>query len=141
MQAWTVRSSLKQGITTERRTGGEVVGKWFFLIFIFSRRSRLDICYFVNVVHAFWKKPFGSVFKEAIEQFAFLVAQIIKNEILKKIRKDNDLQTIKIIAVVDSPTKPEQDALLQKGYDEYISKKWPIEEVIKKIEQAIAIIY
>lgn len=63
------------------------------------------------------------------------------DEILKKIRLDENLQTIKIIAMERNLNEIEQKAILQKGYDGYADKDWPIEKIIQKIEQTIAIIY
>lgn len=61
--------------------------------------------------------------------------------ICKSIRADEDLQTIKIIAIANKLRDSESAALLQKGFDGYISNSDDIDEIIKKIEEATAIIY
>lgn len=62
-------------------------------------------------------------------------------EICKSIRNNDDLQTIKIIALANQLSDSESVALLQKGFDGYISNPANATEVIKKIEEATAIIY
>jgi len=61
--------------------------------------------------------------------------------ICKSIRANEDLQTIKIIALANQLSDSESAALLQKGFDGYISNAGNADEVIKKIEEATAIIY
>ncbi len=61
-------------------------------------------------------------------------------EICKSIRNNNgDLQTVKIIALANQLSDSESVALLQKGFDGYISNPANATEVIKKIEEATAI--
>ncbi len=61
--------------------------------------------------------------------------------ICKNIRADEDLQTIKIIAFANQLSDSESAALLQKGFDGHISDSVDAAEIIKKIEEATAIIY
>jgi excisionase family DNA binding protein len=61
--------------------------------------------------------------------------------ICKSIRCDEDLQTIKIIAVANRLNGSESAALLQLGFDGYVSSPCDAVEVIKKIEETMAIIY
>ena len=61
--------------------------------------------------------------------------------ICRSIRDDEDLQTIKIIALAENLSQTESDALMQKGFDACVSDANDVTEVIKKIEEAIAIIY
>lgn len=61
--------------------------------------------------------------------------------ICRSIRTNEDLQTIKIIAIADRLSESESAALLQKGFDGSISDSNDIDEIIKKIEEATAIIY
>ena len=63
------------------------------------------------------------------------------NDICKNIRSIEELQTMKIIAIAKNLGPSESAALLQKGFDGYISEPGNITEVIKKIEEATAIIY
>jgi len=57
------------------------------------------------------------------------------------IRANEDLQTIKVIAIANRLSDSESAALLQKGFDAYIPYSADVTEVIKKIEEATAIIY
>jgi excisionase family DNA binding protein len=59
----------------------------------------------------------------------------------KGIRENEDLRTIKIIALVNNLSDSESTALLQKGFDGYVPYSADAVEVIKRIEEAIAIIY
>lgn len=61
--------------------------------------------------------------------------------ICRSIRADEDLQTIKIIALANHLSDSESAALLQKGFDGYISDASDAAEAIRKIEEAISIIY
>lgn len=70
-----------------------------------------------------------------------LAEDIAVMDICKSIRADEDLQTIKIIAMTNQLSDSESAALLQKGFDGYVTDPGNIDEVIRKIEEAIAIIY
>jgi len=71
-----------------------------------------------------------------------LSAQDINAEdICKAIRADEDLQTVKIIAMGEKLSESEAAALLQKGYDGYVSDPSNVDDVIRKVEEATAIIY
>ncbi|MGD2094578.1 MAG: helix-turn-helix domain-containing protein [Phycisphaerales bacterium] len=61
--------------------------------------------------------------------------------ICKGIRSNEDLHTIKIIAIANQLNDSEVSALLQKGFDGYVPYSADAEEVIRKIEEATAIIY
>jgi excisionase family DNA binding protein len=61
--------------------------------------------------------------------------------ISKGIKDNEDLRTIKIIALVNQLSESESSALLQKGFDGYVPYAADAVEVIKRIEEAIAIIY
>jgi len=61
--------------------------------------------------------------------------------ICKGIRENEDLRTIKIIALVGQLSDSESKALLQKGFDGYVSYSADVIDVIKRIEEAIAILY
>ena len=62
-------------------------------------------------------------------------------EICKNIRKTEDLQTVKLIAIANQLSEAEATALLQKGFDGYVSNPADATEVIRKIEQSTAIVY
>ncbi|MBA7580858.1 hypothetical protein ES708_22753 [subsurface metagenome] len=70
-----------------------------------------------------------------------LAEDIDAANICKSIRNDEDLQTIKIIAIGNQLSDSESAALLQRGFDGYVSSPTDSTEVIKKIEETIAIIY
>lgn len=62
-------------------------------------------------------------------------------EICRNIRSTEDLQTVKLIAIANQLSESEAAALLQKGFDGYVSNPTDVTEVIRKIEQSTAIIY
>lgn len=57
------------------------------------------------------------------------------------IHTHEDLETIKIIALVNNLSESESEALLNKGFDGYVSYSADAKDVIKRIEEATAIIY
>ena len=57
------------------------------------------------------------------------------------IRSNEDFATIKIIALANHLSSQESAALLQRGFDGYVSNPSDPLEVIRKIEEATAIIY
>ncbi|MHC4743036.1 MAG: helix-turn-helix domain-containing protein [Planctomycetota bacterium] len=61
--------------------------------------------------------------------------------ICEYIRSEEDLQTIKVIALADNLGASESDALIRNGFDACISDSSDITGIIKKIEEATAIIY
>jgi len=63
------------------------------------------------------------------------------DDICKAIRADEDLQTVKVIAMGEKLSESEAAALLQKGYDGYVADPSNVDEVIRKVEEATAIIY
>ena len=70
-----------------------------------------------------------------------LAEGIDATNICRNIRDNEDLQTIKIIALANQLSDSESAALLQKGFDGCISNPADANEVIKNIEEATAIIY
>jgi excisionase family DNA binding protein len=62
-------------------------------------------------------------------------------EITQTIRDNEDLQTIRLIAIANNLGKNEAAALLQRGFDCYVSNARDVTEIIRKIEEATAIIY
>ncbi|MHC4544783.1 MAG: response regulator [Planctomycetota bacterium] len=72
---------------------------------------------------------------------SLLAEGINATDICKSIRADEDLQAIKIVALASQLSELESKALLQKGFDSYISKPVDTAEAFKKIEEATAIIY
>ena len=72
---------------------------------------------------------------------SLLAKDIDATGICKSIRAQEDLQTTKIIAIVNQLSESESAALLQKGFDGYVCNTCDSAEVIRKIEEATAIIY
>ena len=72
---------------------------------------------------------------------SLLAEGIDATSICKSIRTNEDLQTIKIIALANQLSDSESAALLQKGFDGSISNSNDTAEIVKKIEEATAIIY
>jgi CheY-like chemotaxis protein len=72
---------------------------------------------------------------------SLLSGEIDAAEICKSVRADEDLQTVKLMAATNHLSEAERSALLQKGFDGYIEKDTPVEEIVRRIEQATAIIY
>lgn len=62
-------------------------------------------------------------------------------DICRTIRTDKDMKTIKIIALANQLGESEANALLQKGFDGYVTDPADTHEIIRKIEEATAIIY
>jgi response regulator RpfG family c-di-GMP phosphodiesterase len=61
-------------------------------------------------------------------------------EICKNIREDHDLRSIRIIALANHLSSGEGTALLQKGFDNYVSSATDVSEIISKIEETTAAI-
>jgi DNA-binding response OmpR family regulator len=70
-----------------------------------------------------------------------LTNDIDAHGLCRNIRANEDFATIKIIALANQLSTQEATALLQMGYDGYVSHPSDAGEVIRKIEEAIAIIY
>jgi len=63
------------------------------------------------------------------------------SDICKNIHGNEEMQTIKIVAMANHLSKTEMTALIEKGFDGYVSDLSDTTEVIRKIEEATAIIY
>lgn len=63
------------------------------------------------------------------------------NDVCRWIRSNEEAQTIKIVALVNNLSDYEAAALMQKGYDGYVSYSDNVIEVVKRIEEVTAIIY
>jgi excisionase family DNA binding protein len=72
---------------------------------------------------------------------SLLAEGIDATDICKSIRSNEDLQTVKVIALAKQLSDSESAALLQKGFDGRISNPADITKVVKEIEEATAIIY
>ncbi|MBN2588880.1 MAG: helix-turn-helix domain-containing protein [Sedimentisphaerales bacterium] len=83
-----------------------------------------------------------------IEKFAphVLLISLLSNgidaaDVCKWIRSNEDSETIKIVALTNNLSNLEATALMQKGYDGYVSYSDDVIEVVKRIEEVTAIIY
>jgi len=72
---------------------------------------------------------------------SLLAEGVDTTELCQSIRSDEELQTIKILAIANQLSESECMALMQKGFDGYISHPSDADEVIKKIEETTAIVY
>jgi excisionase family DNA binding protein len=72
---------------------------------------------------------------------SLLSEDINATSICECIHTNEDLRTIKIIALVNGLSDSESEALLQKGFDGYVPYSADAKEVIRRIEEATAIIY
>lgn len=63
------------------------------------------------------------------------------SNICKSIRSDEELQAIKILAMVNTSSESEHSTLLRQGFDGVVNKTAAAEQIIRKIEEATAIIY
>ena len=72
---------------------------------------------------------------------SFLADGIDAMGVCKGIRDNEDLRTIKIIALANQLSDSEAAALQQRGFDGYVPYSADAREIIRKIEEAIAIIY
>ena len=72
---------------------------------------------------------------------SLLSEDINAKSICESIHTNEDLRTIKIIALVNNLSESESEALLQKGFDGYVPYSADAKEVIRRIEEATAIIY
>ena len=70
-----------------------------------------------------------------------LAEGIDATDICKSIHRSEDLQTIKVIALAKQLSDSESAALLQKGFDGWISNPADVTKVVEEIEETTAIIY
>jgi excisionase family DNA binding protein len=126
------------------------VGKIRVLIVDTDRKSALELAdtlrlkndYDVQIVHSnFETGATTQSFAPHVILINMFAAGIDATGICKSIRENEDLQAMKIIALANNLSDSDAKALLQKGFDAYISNSLNIAEVIKTIEEAIAIIY
>lgn len=61
--------------------------------------------------------------------------------ICRSVRQNEDLQTIKVIALSPQLSESEAHALMEKGFDAYVSDPNNIDEIAGAVEESTAIIY
>jgi len=103
---------------------------------------RSDAEYEVQIVQSnFETGSFIQKFSPHVVLVSLMAERIDAAAICRGVKDNEDLRTIKIIALVNQLSDSESEALLQKGFDGYVPYSADAVEVIKRIEEAIAIIY
>jgi DNA-binding NarL/FixJ family response regulator len=103
-------------------------------------RTKAD--YEVQTVHSnFQTGATARKFAPHVLLVNLLAKDIDVMDICKNIHSSEDLQTIKVIALANGLNNSESAALLQKGFDGYVSDFSDAINVIRKIEEVTAIIY
>jgi excisionase family DNA binding protein len=103
-------------------------------------RTKAD--YEVQIVHSNFET--GTIVQKFVPHvllISLLAEGIDATSICRSIRANEDLQTIKIIALANQLNDSEATALLQKGFDGYVSNPADAAEVVEEIEKVTAIIY
>ncbi len=103
-------------------------------------RNKAD--YEVQTVHSNFET--GAVvqkFAPHVLLVSLLAEGIDATDVCRGIRANEESETIKIVALANRLSDSESEALLQKGFDGYVSYSEDVTEVVKKIEEVTAIIY
>ena len=107
-----------------------------------AKALRMATDYDVRIAHAAFETGVTAhKFSPHIIILNLFASGIDAGAICESVRSDPDMQGIKIIAVTGQLSDGECLALQQKGFDDYIVDVKNCEEIIRKIEQATAIIY
>ena len=80
-------------------------------------------------------------FEPHVVLISLMDENIDATDICRNIRDDEQLQVIKLIAVANRLSDSEITALLQKGFDSYVSDTDDVDEIVRTIEQATSIVY
>jgi excisionase family DNA binding protein len=105
-----------------------------------SLKNRAD--YDVQVVHSnFETGAIVEKFAPHVLLISLLASGIDASDVCRAIRSNEESQTIKIVALANKLSDNEATALMQKGFDGYVSYSDDIIDVIKRIEEVTAIIY
>jgi excisionase family DNA binding protein len=70
-----------------------------------------------------------------------LAKDVDAQDVCRSIRTSEDFETIKVVALANHLSNQEEVALLQKGFDAYVSDPSDPAEIAKRIEETTAIIY
>ena len=98
--------------------------------------------YEVQTVHSNFET--GSIvqkFAPHVLLISLLAEGIDATDVCRGIRANEESETIKVVAIANQLSDFEAAALMQKGFDGYVSYSEDITEVVKKIEEVTAIIY
>ncbi len=103
-------------------------------------RSKAD--YEVQTVHSnFETGAVAQRFAPHVLLISLMADGIDARDVCRGIRANEESQTIKIVVLTNQLNQSESDALLQKGFDGYVSYSADVTEIVKKIEEVTAIIY
>ncbi len=125
-------------------------GKIRVLIVDSSENSAAEIAQALNARNNYEAQTVSSNFETGLVAQKFNPHVLLINlfadgidagEICKSIRFDEDLRAIKIIAVANQLSSSESTALLQKGFDGYVSNPTDINKIVEEIEHTTAIVY
>ncbi len=131
-------------------TGTLSVGKLRVLVIDSDAHSRDAMVNGLDAKDRYEVQAAGSTFETgaAIQRFTphvvlvnLLAHGIDAGGICRSIRDNEEYATIKLIALANQLSEPEAAALIQKGFDGYVSNPSDATEVIRKIEEVTAIIY
>lgn len=131
-------------------TGALSVGALRILVIDNSEQSRDALVRSLDAKDSYEVQAAGSSFETgaAIQRFAphvvlvnLLAQGIDAGGICRSMRDNEEYATIKLIALANHLSEPEAAALIQKGFDGYVSNPSDATEVIRKIEEVTAIIY
>ncbi len=131
-------------------TGTLSVGKLRILVIDSDEHSRTAMVDSLTTRDSYEVRAAGTTFETgaAIQRFTphvvlinLLANGIDAGGICRNIRDNEEYATIKLIALANQLSEPEAAALIQKGFDGYVSNPSDAAEVIGKIEEATAIIY
>ena len=70
-----------------------------------------------------------------------LAQDVDARDVCQSIRASENFETIKLVALANHLSNQEEVALLQKGFDAYVSNPSDPAEIVKRIEETTAIIY
>jgi len=131
-------------------TGTLSVGKLRVLVIDSDEHSRAALVDGLTAKDSYEVRAAGTTFETgaAIQRFTphvvlinLLANGIDAGGICRSIRDNEEYATIKLIALANQLSEPEAAALIQKGFDGYVSNPSDAAEVIGRIEEVTAIIY
>ena len=131
-------------------TSGLTTGKTRILIVDSDRQAAHELADYLETAGEYDLRAVYSTFETGIVTQKFcphvLVVSLLSKDIdatgiCKAVRADQELSTIKIIAIANHLSEHECQALLQKGFDDCVVDMSSPMDLVGKIEHAIAIFY
>lgn len=125
-------------------------GRIRILVIDSDEQTRISLVESLHAKNTYEVQATGTTFETgaAIQRFTphvvlinLLANTIDANGICRHIRDNEEYATIKLIALANHLSEQEADALIQKGFDAYVSNPSDAMELIQKIEEVTAIIY